>query len=832
MCTYVILCRETKDCHRTYQRDGCQRGRYNSNSILYVCNCIIFLHVGPKAASKFSKMIRERNIQERFRNNEQTWPPDQPSIFAPLVLIHQQSCHAMKQGQQTLRRATAMAKLVQAGDGITSMANGQPVSPKLDSYEPLQEVLDGGIITKNIAEILDPLEKSKDAQFVLIEGAPGIGKSILLKEIAYRWSEGALLKAFKFVVLVCLRDPAVQRVVSLSNLPETAWYDDYLSLVKDFLQLFCKRDVESTGVATGCRDYLIRNDGKDLVLLLDGFDEFPGPLQKDSLIGDILRRKLFCDCTLIVSSRPHASVHLRQDATIRVEILGFTEIERRQFIQQALQGDQESIEELMQYLQHHFNIDTLCYIPFHMVILVFLYKQKIALPSNSAELYHLFISITICRHLARHGHNLDRRVTDLTNLPDPCKNIIQQLSKLSLESLNNNQLVFTFEKIKAACPDIEDIPGAINGFGLLQAVQHMDLTGNTMTFNFLHLYIQEFLAAHHITTLSPKKEFKILRKKFWSDVHFNMFAMYITHTKGQRPPFKRFIKPSLQQRFKQFLSRREVAISNQLLTNQLKCFYLFHCFFEAGDSKLRASIENAKIFDSGTINLQNIRLSPSDVESMTFFLIHSSHKNWESLNFYGCFIRDHSFLRIVHRGLTSCDITITKLWLIDNGLTKSSSSAISDIAIKCKVKELRIDDNPTIGEGDGFHSIISNPSSVLQRLDIYSVKLSSTAAIRLFTALAENKQLRKLLVSNNNINDEAGDAIVMAIKENTSLVELRMWNNPIGVDCTQLILQALEHNNTLKQLYLPSALSKDDNTTLLAKEIMKDKELMIDFISI
>ena len=803
---------------------------------------LLLFHIDAKAASNFSDMVREHNKQERLKNLEQTWPPDQPNNFAPLVLIRHHNCYTMKQGQDTLRRSTAFAKLIQTGDQVTSLANDQSVpkcDPKPDNLE--EEVLDGGVVTKNISEILAPLDQHKDPQFVLIEGAPGIGKSMLLKEIAYRWSEGMLLKTFKIVILICLRNPVVQRLVSLSNLPETAWYNDYLSLVKDFLQLFCKRDVESDQVATGSRDYLNRNNGKDLAFLLDGFDEFPGHLQKDSLIAEILHRKLFQDCAIIVSSRPHASIHLRQHATTRVEVLGFTEIERRQFIQQALQGNQERIEELSQYLQHHFNIDTLCYVPFHMVILVFLYKQKVSLPNNSAELYNLFICITICRHLAKHGQHHDNRITDLTDLPKPCKNVIQQLSKLSLESLNNNELVFTLDKIKEVCPEIEDIPGAINGFGLLQAIQHIDLTGNTMTFNFLHLYIQEFLAAHHITTLSPKKELKILRKKFSSDVHFNMFAIYVAHTRGQRPSFKRFIKPPLQQRFKQFLSRREVSLSNHLLTNQLKCFYLFHCFFEAEDRRICASIDKAKIFDNATINLENIKLSPSDVQSMAFYLTKSSHKNWKWLNLKGSFIQDHGLLRMLHRGLASCNITIAKLWLSDNGLTKASSSAVGDVVISCKVEELRIDDNPAIGEGDGFYSILSYPSSVLQRLDMYSVKLSPIAAIKLFTALTKNKQLRQLLVCDNNITDEAGNAIITAMKENTFLVELRMWDNPISGDCAQCIVQALKDNNTLQLLFFPRHFTQKVNKTItsLAKEVIEERgtrgchtKLEIDFISI
>ena len=54
--------------------------------------------------------------------------------------------------------------------------------------QPLQEVLDTSKVTKEVAEILAPLETSDDPQFVLIEGAPGMGKSLLIREIAHRWA--------------------------------------------------------------------------------------------------------------------------------------------------------------------------------------------------------------------------------------------------------------------------------------------------------------------------------------------------------------------------------------------------------------------------------------------------------------------------------------------------------------------------------------------------------------------------------------------------------------------------------------------------------------------
>ena len=766
------------------------------------CHLCVY-NIGADAASILSEMVSQRNLQEQFNTDEETWPPDQPKNFTPLVLIHHQGQHSMKQ-------PTVVAQVIQTGNinDITTMASNQSVpkhNAKLDSHEPLQKVLDSSTVTNELAEILAPLEQSKDPQLILIEGAPGIGKSILLKEIAYRWGNKQLLKTFEFVLLIQLRNPSVQQVV----------------LVSDLLQLFCMGNRRAVDIAAACQDHLYENGGKDIAFLFDGFDEYPEDLQKNSLIANILRRKVLPYCAFVVSSRPHATVHLRQQATVRVDILGFTEVERNQFIQQALKEQPQSIKELTQYLEDHFTISSLCVVPFNMVVLLYLYKQRSCLPNeslpkNSTQLYNHFICLTICQHLTKYGHLLDNTITDLTNLPDPCSKIIQQLSKFSLEALNNNKLVFTFDEIKVACPDIAAIPGAINGFGLLQAVQHFGLTGKTMTFNFLHFTIEEFLAAHHVASLSPREELKLLEERFWSDIHSNMFAIYISLTKGQRASFRQFIKPSLGRRLKGFLTGEQVE--NRFLEDKVKCFHLFRCFFAAGDKEMCRSIENAKSlnFSSKTVQINSlmlivqnttITLSPNDVECMTVFLTCSSHKEWEELDLDHCYIQDHG-VHILHRGLINSSVTITSLWLPYNGLTESSSSAISDITISCRVKILNLNGNKTVGEDERLYSIISDPSSVLEELYIWNTKLSSNAAIKLFTTLRDSKKLRILDISHNDITDEACDAITMAMK-NTSLLKLYLGRNPISGKCAQLLLEALQHNNTLKELWLPYRYSDD-----------------------
>ena len=96
-------------------------------------------------------------------------------------------------------------------------------------------------------------------------------------------------------------------------------------------------------------------------------------------------------------------------------------------------------------------------------------------------------------------------------------------------------------EIEAACPDIHDIRGGINGFGLLQAVRHASLMHSTVSLNFVHFSVQEYLAAYQVTCLSPQNEKEILEKYFWNANHLNMFSMYVGITKDQRLCFKNFL---------------------------------------------------------------------------------------------------------------------------------------------------------------------------------------------------------------------------------------------------------------------------------------------------
>ena len=730
----------------------------------------------------------------RFTVAKDTWPPEQPREFTPLVLLHHEDEHSM-------RAVTIVTEALHSGaiSDVISATSSKPIAkrPRLHHHDKLGNALKASKTTTEVPEILAPLEVSDNPQTILIEGAPGIGKTILLKHIAYSWAEQGILQKYELVLLVYLRDPTVQK----------------MSTPEQLFQYFCKPfGSNAAKTAVTCSEYFLGNNGLTLALLIDGYDELPEELRDNSLIADILNRQVLPDCGLVVSSRPHASVLLRKQAKLRVDILGFTEEQRKHYIEHSL-NDQSQIKQLTTYLEQHVIMSSLCYVPFNIVLLLFLYKQGVPLPNNATQLYNIFICLTIRRNLTKYGVTVKQPITDINNLPEPYGKFIQQLSKLSLQALNNNQLIFTLDQIKQFCPQVGSIPGALNAFSLLQAIQHVSIFETTTTFNFLHLSVQEFLAANHITTLTPDEELSILEQYFWNNSHSNMFTIYITLTKGQRPAFRKFLSGGDD----------SIAIHSKFLNDKLKCIHLYRCFNEAsGDDRVCRTIESE--FSNGIIDFSYTTLSTNDIENIATFLTCCSNKQWKDLNLMGCHIRDAG-LHIIHRIITPSSITIEELWLHDNDLSSSSDGCLTDIVITCGVKVLSISYNKTIGQTEEFFpTILSSPSSMIERLYIHGINLSTRAAIMIFTLLKEKKtKLKRLSMADNDINDDVSGVMAEAIQVNSTLEYLHISGNKISKEASQLILNSLRHNNTLTELFLPHYSENDEKQMLKLQDIVNEE---------
>ena len=203
--------------------------------------------------------------------------------------------------------------------------------------------------------------------------------------------------------------------------------------------------VESSKISASLTEELFQTEGKDLVIVLDGYDEMPDEDRQSSIIARIIYRKsrMLTSCCLVITSHPTASSNLHRIVDCRVEIVGFTEEDRLDYIQTALQCNDEKVEALTIYLQSNPTINALCYIPLNMTILLCLVDDGIdKLPKTQTEMYKKFIEMTIKRFIKKIDKETSEIITDITRLPCPYNEVFEELTRLAYNALKIDKIVF------------------------------------------------------------------------------------------------------------------------------------------------------------------------------------------------------------------------------------------------------------------------------------------------------------------------------------------------------------------------------------------------------
>ena len=195
----------------------------------------------------------------------------------------------------------------------------------------------------------------------------------------------------------------------------------------------------------------------------------------------------------------------------RVEILGFTKDDIHSYFENALKSHLQSSEmkSACDKLSSHFHrypvIESCCYVPLNAAILAYIYLNgDQTLPITRCELFQELILCCIVRELkTRQPDRVLEDVSSFEDLPADLKDQLHKLSEVAFNGVMQNKIVFTQKELTS-----------LSTLGLLHSVQGFGRIGSKLvTCNFIHLAVQELLAAYYISQLEPaehSKQFEIL----------------------------------------------------------------------------------------------------------------------------------------------------------------------------------------------------------------------------------------------------------------------------------------------------------------------------------
>ena len=320
----------------------------------------------------------------------------------------------------------------------------------------------------------------KPVRFLLVEGPPGIGKSTFAWELCRRWDEIESLRDYHTVVLLKLREKWVLNATSLSDLFRYPSHPDF------------SKDIAEELVAT---------QGKHLLLVLDGFDEVSHSFHEDSVIKSILCKQLLPECTIILTTRPSAKATLRSvcqpQVDNHVEIIGFTEEERVRYITEVFSKEPELQANFLKYMFLVPHIKSMMYIPLNCAIIAQVYSESqsshhLSIPRTRTQLYKALAHSLLVRHMKMEEGNREYTSMLPEGLNKEDMERFSVLAKFAFYSYHKGwSKKVTFFK--------EDIPEGLVHFGFMNESTEMYAgKGVEQTFSFLHLSLQEYLAAWHI----------------------------------------------------------------------------------------------------------------------------------------------------------------------------------------------------------------------------------------------------------------------------------------------------------------------------------------------
>ncbi|XP_062415149.1 NLR family CARD domain-containing protein 3-like isoform X2 [Pungitius pungitius] len=599
---------------------------------------------------------------------------------------------------------------------------------------------------------------------VMTKGVAGIGKTVLTQKFTLDWAEDKDHQEIQFTFPFTFRELNVLREKKFS----------LVGLVHHFFS--------ETRAARICRF-----EEFQVVFIFDGLDECRLPLDfhnneiltdvtetssVDVLLTNLIRGKLLPSARLWITTRPAAANQIPPECVGMVtEVRGFNDPQKEEYFRKRFR-DEEQASRIISHIKTSRSLHIMCHIPVFCWITAGVLEDVLKtreLPKTLTEMYIHFLVVQSKVKKVKYDGGAE---TDPHWSPESRK-MIESLGKLAFDQLQKGHLIF-YESDLTEC-GIDIRAASVYSGVFTQIFREERGLYQDKVFCFVHLSVQEFLAALHvhltfinfgINLLSEEQTTSLLSKLLKPNPEY-LYQIAVEKAlvspNGHLDLFLRFLL-GLSLETNQSLLRGllthmgRVSQTNQETIQYIKekiswflspekSINLFHCLNELKDGSLVNEIQRS--LRSG--RLSSDKLSPAQWSALVFILL-SSQEDLEVFDLKTYSASEEALLRLLPVVkasnkvlLSGCNLSERSCEVLSSVLSSQSSS----------LRELDLSNNDLQDSGvkllcDGLKS----PHCDLETLSLSGCLITEEGCASLVSALRSNpSHLRELDLSYNHPGD-------------------------------------------------------------------------------